>query len=322
MGVVRHQRERAAPGRDLLEEPERVVRVAVGDVPLRPVGQRLGPDPDGLDVVERGIEQRLDVAAQDAAAHDHRVPAGDEHAGHLAVPAQVGDERVDVVGRHLELGLVDELRPPEAVGAVGVAGLALLGEEQHGLRVLVLEPGEPHAVHVRRVEQQLAGWVGVESHPDLMRGLADLRSRRAAGEQVRDPVHVWRRQHVGLGEDQAVDRVVRCHVPVDELLEHIGVHAEREHRGHCADGEPLGVAEARAPGELVQVPRTVSTEPLLLDVSQPRSPSVRRTVSPSAREVLRYTLSHLGSVCVLGGVTPRITCVTNAYSLLRIRFRA
>jgi hypothetical protein len=46
----------------------------------------------------------------------------------------------------------------------------LPGEEQHGLRVLVLQAGQRPAVQAGCVQQQLAGRVRVQPHPDLVRG--------------------------------------------------------------------------------------------------------------------------------------------------------
>ena len=185
MGEVRHQREGPPRGGDLTEQPQGGVGIRVGDEPLRPVRQRLGPDPDRLQVIQARVEQRLDVAPEHRLAHDHRIPAGDQDAGHLGVLAEVGDQRADIIGGHLQLGLVHELRPPEAVGAVGVAGLALPGEEQHRLRVLVLQPRQRPAVQAGRVQQQLPGRMRVEPHPDLMRGFAQRRLRRLGFDQAR-----------------------------------------------------------------------------------------------------------------------------------------
>ena len=191
MGEVRHQGQRPARADHLTEQPQGRVGVRVGDEPLRPVRQRLGPDPDRLQVVQARVEQRLDVAPQHRLAHDHRIPAGDQDAGHLRVLAEIGDQRADIVGRHLQLRLVHELRPPEAVGAVRVAGLALPREEQHRLRVLVLQPRQRPAVQAGRVQQQLPGRMRVEPHPDLVRGCAQrrlrapgIRSGRPAGARL------------------------------------------------------------------------------------------------------------------------------------------
>jgi len=261
MGEVRHQGEGPARVDHLTEQPQGRVGVRVGDEPLRPVRQRLGPDPDRLQVIQARVEQRLDVAPQHRLAHDHRIPAGDQDAGHLRVLAQVGDQRADIIGRHLQLGLVHELRPPEAVGAVRVAGLALPGEEQHRLRVLVLQPRQRPAVQAGRVQQQLPGRMRVEPHPDLVRGFAQRRLRRLGLDQAGQPAHVWRGQHVRLGKDEPVDRVVRDRIPVDQVVDHIRIRPERQYGGHGPDGQPFIRRQPGSRREHVQVFRRVRMEP-------------------------------------------------------------
>ena len=90
MREVRHYRQRPARGDDLAEQPEGRVGVRVGDEPLRPVGQRLGADPDRLEVVQavRRVDERLDVPAEHRLAHDHGIAAGDQDAGHLGMLAR------------------------------------------------------------------------------------------------------------------------------------------------------------------------------------------------------------------------------------------
>ena len=62
-----------------------IVRVGIGDEPLGPIRGRLGPEADRDDVVERGIEKRLHVPTENLSLHDHRIPAREEHIGHLWV---------------------------------------------------------------------------------------------------------------------------------------------------------------------------------------------------------------------------------------------
>jgi hypothetical protein len=262
MGEVRHHRERPARGDDLAEQGEGVVGVGVGDEPLRPVGQRLGADPDRLEVVKAvpRIDERRDVPAEHRLAHDHGIAPGDQDAGHLLMLAQVGHQRADVVGGHLQLGLVHELRPAEAVAAVRVAGLALPGEEEHGFRVLVLQAGQRPAVQAGRVQQQLAGRMGVEAHPDLVRGGAQPGLGCAAVDHVREPSHVRPGQHVRLGEDEPVDRIIGGGLPVDQVLHHVRVRPERKHGRHRPHRQPF---VRRQPGPLherVQVFHRISAE--------------------------------------------------------------
>jgi hypothetical protein len=67
-----------------------------------------------------------------------------EDARHLRVLVEVGEERPRVLLGEAQVRVADELRPTEAVRAVGVARLAGGGEEEHRLRVLV--PGCSGAV--------------------------------------------------------------------------------------------------------------------------------------------------------------------------------
>jgi len=185
------------------------------------------------------VDERLQVPAEHRLAHDHGVAAGDQDAGHLAMLGQVGDQCADVVGSHLQLGLVHELRPAEAVGAVRVAGLALAGEKQHRLRVLVLQARQRPAVQGGRVQQQLARRVGIQPHPYLVRGRAQGALGGAVVDQAREPLYVRLGQHVRLREDEAVDRVVRGRVPVDQVLDHVRVRPERQHGRDRPDRQPL-----------------------------------------------------------------------------------
>ena len=206
------------------------------------------------------FEQRFDVPAQDGRAHDHRVAARDEHARHLAVLAEIADNPAQVGRGHLEIRLVHELRPAEAVRAVRVAGLALLGEDQDGLRVLVLHPGQRLVVEIWDVERQLPGGMRVQPHPYLMCRGRDFRLGCAAGQERGDPGNVRGGQHVGLREDQAVERVVGGRAPVDEFVDDVGVGPEGQHCPDGPDRQPLGLAQAGPCGQRVQVFRSVGTE--------------------------------------------------------------
>jgi hypothetical protein len=48
-------------------------------------------------------------------------------------------------------------------------------------------------------------------------------------------VFLWR-QHIAMRERQAVDRIVRDVVPVDQLLHHIFIGAKRQHMGNHLHG--------------------------------------------------------------------------------------
>ena len=68
-------------------------------------------------------------------------------------------------------------------------------------------------------------------------------------------------EHVGLREDEAVDRVVRRRAPVDEALDDVFVGAKGQHGGHGPDREPLIGAQPGPRGQLVQVLGRVGAEP-------------------------------------------------------------
>ncbi len=244
MREVRHQRQRLARGADLLEQPERVVGVRIGHEPLRPVGQRLGPDPDRLEVVQPRVEQRLDVLPEHPRAHDHRVAAGDQDAGDLAMRPQVGGHPGHVVRGHLQVWLTDELRPAEAVGAVRVAGLPLFREDQDSLRILVLNARKRLVGHGRDVQRELARRVRIQSHPHRPRRGLYVAVGCAAREQARYGPDVLRGQHVGLREDQPVDRIIGSGVPVDQTLHDVLVCPERKYRRDRPDGQPVRLGEA------------------------------------------------------------------------------
>ena len=58
---------------------------------------------------------------------------------------------------------------------------------------------------------------------------------------------VCRGKHVGLREDQPVDRIIRGHVPVDQAVDDVGIGPERKDGGHGPDSQPVGSIEASTP---------------------------------------------------------------------------
>ena len=249
----------AAGRRDLLEEPQAVVRVGVRDEPLRPVGDRLRADADVPDVLQVRRQQRLDVAAQHARAHDHRIAAGEEHVGHITTGAQVGDEIVRLLRLELQILHAHELRPPEAVRAVGVAGLARSGKEQDRLAVLVLQPGQRPPVELRDVVRELPRRVGVQAAADPLH-LGGERLGVAAGQHAFDRFEIAAGEHLPLREHELEQRIVRHPGPVDQLVHHVPVRAKRQHladhtdRGPQVRVDPLPVRHLR---DVAQVDRAI-----------------------------------------------------------------
>jgi hypothetical protein len=179
------------------------------------------------------------------------------------VVLQIADEAVDVVGGELQVGLPDELRPPKAVGAVGMTGLSLLGEEEHRLGIFVLHTGHRLLADARNVEFQLARRVRVEPHPDLVRRRLDFGVSCAGVQKARQPGDIRLGQHVRLREDQTIDGVLGNGRPVDELIHHVGVGAEGQHRRHRPDPEPLLIPHAASLQQVVEMLRGVGPEPPL-----------------------------------------------------------
>ena len=191
VGVVPHHREVLAGCADLLEEAQQVVGVVVGDESLRPVGHRLGADPDRGDRIH--LEQWLDVPAQHPGLHDHRVAAGEQHIGDLGMLGEVGEQAAGLRGGEAQFLGSDELGPAEAEGAVGVTGLSPVGEEQDRLAVLVLDPGERDTAHRRHIGGHLLRRMGIQfadgSHrrpPRPPRGRPRRRAMRRSGRSARD----------------------------------------------------------------------------------------------------------------------------------------
>lgn len=122
----------------------------------------------------------------------------------------------------------DELCPSEAVGAVRVAGLALGGEVQHRLGVLVLDPLEIRTAAVGDVQLALTAWVRVHRRPDRNDGARPLGGGARVAHRAQSTLMLWA-EHPRLGEHQLEDRVGREVGPVDQFAQHVLVGAEGEH---------------------------------------------------------------------------------------------
>ena len=95
--------------------------------------------------------------------------------------------------------------------------------------------------------------MGIEPHAYLVRRGPDLLAGSVLGQQAGDGLHVRVGQHVGLGENQPVDRIVGGRVPVDQLVDHVRVRPERENGGHGPDRQPGRIVEPGPGGQLIEV---------------------------------------------------------------------
>jgi hypothetical protein len=161
---------------------------------------------------------------------------------------QVGHQLGAFAGVELHVVHADELRPAEAEGAVGVAGLARAREEQHRFLVLVLQAFQGRVVHARDVVGHLAGRVRIHAHADLVHQLGDGGGILLVQHQVAQLLVFAAGQHVAVREGQAVDRIVGDAVPVDQLLHHVFVGAETAAHGRPPAPLPAGRDSSIATG--------------------------------------------------------------------------
>ncbi len=160
MRKVRHQRKVTPARHHPLKQAQQVVGVRISDEPVRPEGQRFRAKPDLADMIELMREQRLDAGMQVRRAHDQRIPAREQDVRDLRVPPQVLVEGLRRALREPQALHADELRPAEAVGAVGMARLAAPRKEQHRFAILVLHTLKGSAIEARHVVLELAGGCG------------------------------------------------------------------------------------------------------------------------------------------------------------------
>ena len=139
---------------------------------------------------------------------------------------QVVVQAVRLAMRLLELVDADELRPAEAVAAVGVAGLALRGEHEHRLAVLVLDAVERLSLELGAVLLELVARMRIERPADLVGRCANLLGRRALVEQAGDLGVVLGRKHLPVGHREPVDRIIRGPLPIDQAVDDVVVQPE------------------------------------------------------------------------------------------------
>ena len=81
-------------------------------------------------VLERDIQQRLEILGEHRRFHHHGIATGDEEIAHLGVQREVAVKLLRVGRGEFEFLVPDELRPTETEGAVAVTGLTLRWEKQ------------------------------------------------------------------------------------------------------------------------------------------------------------------------------------------------
>ena len=96
--VVGHEGDVLAGGDEFLTQAHEVVGIRIARKAEGPVGQRLRADPNGLDVLELGLNQGPQVFGQVMGLHDHRVSAGHEQVAHLRLCGQIAMQLTGVVG--------------------------------------------------------------------------------------------------------------------------------------------------------------------------------------------------------------------------------
>ncbi len=213
----------------VLESAQQAVGVVVLSEPLRPIAEGFGAEAYGAQVGELGVYQGLYVGIDDFRLHDQGVAPGEEDVRHFGVCTEVFDDELGVAHGKFELVHAYKLRPAEAKGAVGVAGLPLTGEEEHGLPVFVLHAGELGALYLRYILGALPGRVGVELHPDFVGDELELGLARARPDGFGHLFVMGRLQHILLRESEDVDGVVLVAAPVDELLYDVVVGFEGQY---------------------------------------------------------------------------------------------
>src|SRR5690554_2484775 len=211
---------------------DQLVGILVGHETVRPEGEGLGADADGLDVIEFRLQQGFQVLHQVFGFHHHGVATGHQQVGHFGVLFQVAVQLLGIGAGHFQVFVTNKLGPAEAEGAVAVAGLALGREKQHGLTVLVLYAVEYFAIQLRHVRFHLAGGVWVQFVTDDFGGSLDVFFVGTLAMQLRHLLVMFVLEHALLGEDELIDGVVRYLVPVDQFVNHVFVNPERQHAGY------------------------------------------------------------------------------------------
>ena len=248
MAVVHHDGYVPAGVYHLLEQAKQVVGVLIGHEPVGPVCGGLRADADARNVVQRRMQQRLDVATEQRRLHDHWIAAREQHARNLGMRAKVSHQGLRLAVGELEPVEADKLRPAKAVRAVGVTCLPRSGEKQQRLTVLVLHARHGAAVQLRHVQFHLPSRVRVEGVLHRARRCLDCVFGRLACYKLVHAVEIPPAQHLRLRKRQLVHGIAGNVRPVDQILDDVVVHPERQnrrHRPHSVEIAERSVCELR-----------------------------------------------------------------------------
>jgi hypothetical protein len=113
-----------------------------------------------------------------------------------------------------------------------MAGLPLGRKYEQRVRVLVLDTVNGGALEVGHVQLTLTGRMRVEPRPDPRGGCLHNRRRGFVTDQRNHCVKVAWSQHLSLREGEPEDRITWNVSPIDQLLDHIRIEPEWQHRGN------------------------------------------------------------------------------------------
>ena len=224
----------------------------------------------------RDIEKWLDVTTQKFCFHHHGVTTGDEDAANLRVVTHILDELAGFPAGKLKVRIADELCPPETVGAVGMAGLALCREKQDGLIILVLHALQRVVAKLGFVQFQLTGRVRVQLLPHLEGSLANFRLTCLAGHEVTHVLEIFISQHFTLGECELEYRVGGKAFAVNEILHHIIVYPEGQDSTDSLHVDDLVAIEPQHfanPGQVISCICSIFRHESFRLINHPRKPS-------------------------------------------------
>ncbi|MGH3819332.1 MAG: hypothetical protein ACRDRE_16585 [Pseudonocardiaceae bacterium] len=122
-----------------------------------------------------------------------------------------------------------------------MASLAVPGEVENGMAVLMLHNAHAGAFQAGHVELPLASRMGIKARAYVPHGGVECPFGIGMTGQVPKNSLIFGGQHPALREHQLKDGIVRHVPPVDQFREHVLVHPEREDQGQ----QPYGFPDVR-----------------------------------------------------------------------------